>query len=860
MTLLRKLALCAMMACCFGALNAGAQSLENARSAYDTFVRMNNEGADKSNTFDVLYDCYNAYSALLQSEAPDSEAAKEAKARLRTVRPWLQSGAIHFSQLSANDPSLSSKAVQMARAFVDIPLMDRFRGEVFSRDDYYPTMVYFAASGVFNAGDYQAAIKYFREYLATGTTERRHEAYAYLAKSCMTVNNLNLAKVVLDEAVPLYPTDFNLLSMAINVSMDLRDYSTLQSNLTRALNIKPDDPTLLNIQGKLFEDTGNYQQAVITYTQLRDAFPQSLSVMQHLAINYYNLGVFYNNKSISEKDMDAVSQYVSQSRDYFEAAIPTIRDILGADPASVKYLRALAVAYQYTGQPEEMAATNRKITTLGGTPVSATAVPVLISFAGGDTPSEAAPSALTADNGDGESIFDMFDESGEIPAYSTFAKRYVEERLRTWQEKSTYESIDEYKMRVNEQTRDTKVQELLAAAEKDYIGRYTKNILISDIELRPYDAENEVFLARSHYGSLIIPVPRANNEAQIFESSWNGMQFKDPEFKIDGERLKLTALTFVSPMGKSYHYVDDEALNYSETKVSVSFDPIDYGKYGSSSKSRPRITQTEVHVGNSDVDMNIPETNIPNTKTFAVIIANENYTNVAEVPMARSDGRTFSTYCKKTLGLPESNVRYYENASYGTMINAMNDIRSIAAAYAGDIQIIFYYAGHGIPNETTRDAFLLPIDADGRSTEVCYPLSRLYGELGKLKARSVLVFLDACFSGAKRDGGMIASARGVALKAKKEAPQGNMIIFSAASDDETAFPYMEKGHGLFTYFLLKKLQETAGDVTLSELTDYVTSNVKQQSVVINRKSQTPVVSPAVTMTGSWKSMKLRPTQ
>lgn len=110
------------------------------------------------------------------------------------------------------------------------------------------------------------------------------------------------------------------------------------------------------------------------------------------------------------------------------------------------------------------------------------------------------------------------------------------------------------------------------------------------------------------------------------------------------------------------------------------------------------------------------------------------------------------------------------------MLRAMRDIKDISNAYSGQIKVIFYYAGHGIPNEATKDAFLLPIDADGQQTEGCYSLNKLYTELGGLNANYVVVFLDACFSGAQRDGGMLASARGVALKAKQEDPKGNMVI------------------------------------------------------------------------------------
>ena len=102
----------------------------------------------------------------------------------------------------------------------------------------------------------------------------------------------------------------------------------------------------------------------------------------------------------------------------------------------------------------------------------------------------------------------------------------------------------------------------------------------------------------------------------------------------------------------------------------------------------------------------------------------------------------------------------------------------------------------------------------------------------------------------------MASARGVALVARQERPTGNLIVFSAASDDQTAFPYKDQGHGLFTYYLLKKLQSSKGNVTLGDLGQYIISNVKQKSVVINRKLQTPTVTCSSDLTGDWKNIKL----
>ena len=297
-------------------------------------------------------------------------------------------------------------------------------------------------------------------------------------------------------------------------------------------------------------------------------------------------------------------------------------------------------------------------------------------------------------------------------------------------------------------------------------------------------------------------------------------------------------------------YAEDKTINLSidqslaSTKIAV---------------NENQQVQENVQIAHFDdeVDKNLPIADKQQKNTFAVIIGNENYSLVAPVPFALNDAKMFSEYCRQTLGLPSTNIRCYENATLGMFYSAINDIKRIANAYKGNIKILFYYAGHGIPDENTHDAFILPVDADGREVETCYKLSRLYQELGSLNAKNVFVFMDACFSGAKRGEGMLASARGVAIKAKNTIPEGNIVVLSAASNEETAYPYKEKKHGLFTYFLLKKLQETKGECTIGELGEFVKREVLQHSVLVNRKSQTPTLIPSQAISVGWEGLKLK---
>lgn len=259
---------------------------------------------------------------------------------------------------------------------------------------------------------------------------------------------------------------------------------------------------------------------------------------------------------------------------------------------------------------------------------------------------------------------------------------------------------------------------------------------------------------------------------------------------------------------------------------------------------------------NSDIDTNIPVAKTPQENTFAFIIANENYKE-APVPFALNDGWKFKEYMEIALGIPEQNINLYEDATYATIVSAVERMKSIATAYEGNASFIFYYAGHGFPDEKLGSAYLLPIDGSASDITVTgYSLSKLYDSVSKLPLKSAIFFLDACFSGAVREDKMLAESRGVAIKVKEDVPQGNLIVFSASQGDETAHQLENKHHGLFTYYLLKGIQENGQDVNLGTLTSYVTRMVKRQSVVINNKKQTPSVVPSQSLNSNWVESKI----
>ena len=449
-----------------------------------------------------------------------------------------------------------------------------------------------------------------------------------------------------------------------------------------------------------------------------------------------------------------------------------------------------------------------------------------------------------------------------VPSFSTCVKTLqpvVELLVNAWQKKGRYEKTEDYLKRVTGEKRQGYVDSLVTVFKKNYIANASSRSKDrSVLSIVNYDADNEVFLIDdTEFGRLLVHVPI--DEAPEFEKSFDRVRV-EPKYDIINDHLGLAEATFIMPVGTAYHYSNDAGLQYAELDIDYNFVPIDLGQSITGlidNVEKPSIIKSSLTLGNSDVDVNIPETDRNENNTFAVIIANENYDTESHVDYALNDGNTFKQYCIKTLGIPESNISFVQDATLNNIRAQVDMLTNIGNAYGGEVKFIFYYAGHGIPDESSRDAYLLPVDGYGNNVATGYKLSELYSQLSDIPSISTTVFMDACFSGADRNDRMLASARGVAIRVNSEVPDGKLVVFSAAQGNQTAMGYDEKGHGMFTYFLLKKLQDTEGNVTLGELGEYITDSVKKLSSTPKyNKPQIPTVTVGLGLNSDWRDKKL----
>lgn len=810
-----------------------------AEETYKRLRTMRFDGYDENEFFPLVYQCYVANVTAIDS-LPDHPQSFARKAVLLDIYKDLLDGAYYYS--STGD---SQSLTKYAQAYLDIQDMPCMQGESFFRDSRaFPTLAYNAASGAYNDKDYPRAIRYFDTYLATGNDQQRENVYVYLGQACILANDFDHGVKSMAEALVLYPSNYNVITLGLQCCIKGEHGEMLQYFLDKGLLMRPDDEQLLNIQGQIYEDRQDFKQALEVFNRLNELKPNNLSIVKHLALCYFNLGVNYYNDAIMEEDEKAAKRSKRQSNAYFTEAADKFETILANDPLAVKYLKSLAVTYGCMGMNEKFEEVNNRIRALGYQPEKSV-MPSMIAF--------------NEDNSVNFKSQGSSNRVGEVPPYSDFGKSYVTDGLAKWAQRGQFEKTDAYTARVNDANAQAEYKRLCLEAEDEYIRQYGRNLRIADLTLGKYDPDNEVYLITSQYGDIVLPVPMKGGEAHVFSSSWNHINLRAPKFYIKNDRPAISAVTFVTPAGKSYSYSAADGATYAYTDVSVDFNAIIDNTKGTNltAGAAPSNANVKKVTKQSDVDINIPVVRKPNDNAVALIIANENYRNVSNVASAIHDGEVFAEYCQKTLGIPASRIKYYSDASLATFLEALADTRNTVNALDGDVDLIVYYAGHGMPDERSKDAFLIPVDGNATISETCYSLERFYKQLQDMNARSTSVFLDACFSGAQRGDGMLVAARGVAIKPKAAAPQGNMFVLSAASGQETAMPYRDKNHGLFTYYLLKKLQETKGNVTLKDLSDYVTHNVKEQSNNINKKPQNPTVSLSGNMSDIWQTHKLR---
>jgi Caspase domain len=183
----------------------------------------------------------------------------------------------------------------------------------------------------------------------------------------------------------------------------------------------------------------------------------------------------------------------------------------------------------------------------------------------------------------------------------------------------------------------------------------------------------------------------------------------------------------------------------------------------------------------------------------------------------------------------------------------------LARAAQKDDTVIVYFAGHGAPEVDQRGLerdglakYLIPSDADPDDLfSTALPMDDLQTIFGRIEAERVVMFLDACYSGAAGLGGRTFASKKTRASGVDDMflerltrSKGRAII-TASRPAEVSIELPELGHGIFTYYLTEGLRG-AGDlnrdgiVSLQELYEYIEQQVVRKSRAVGG-NQHPVM-------------------
>ena len=407
-------------------------------------------------------------------------------------------------------------------------------------------------------------------------------------------------------------------------------------------------------------------------------------------------------------------------------------------------------------------------------------------------------------------------------------ENYVRTQVQEWQKRGKYEKTTEYQQRVNPASRQQKIQDFT----QDAIDFLANKQIHWDVLKSDYDPDNETFrLTFKDMSPIYVNVP--TGEAPTFDQNIKALQFKNPHFTLANDEFALLHLEIQNPAnGRSYAFDSQQLIAFNPNQLNLDLGDIEldvpnYAQINTPNNNNNSTPNTRR--GISEVDYQLPKTRMNNPDAIAVVIGNSNYQKTKNVNFAINDARSMRNYLLDVMGFKPGNIIHMENASYtdfklvfGSKEDPQGKLYNMIKP--GKSEVFIFYSGHGAPGLKDQRAYFVPVECDPQYVHITgYSADIFYDNLAKLPASSIVVALDACFSGEN----IYENISPIVIKSKGALGLKNGALIASSQADQVSSWYNEKAHGMFTYFFLKAIHEKNGDanhdnqLTLEEVYNYI---------------------------------------
>ena len=291
-----------------------------------------------------------------------------------------------------------------------------------------------------------------------------------------------------------------------------------------------------------------------------------------------------------------------------------------------------------------------------------------------------------------------------------------------------------------------------------------------------------------------------------------------------------------------------------------------FAQYSSGRWTRVSFSRSAPSVPGMNTGYNDPLTeSIPvfkkNLHRYALIIGNENYEayqlGLQNVEYAVNDAKAFREFALHFWGVPEENVFYLENATAGLMHSSAERISLLLKTAPAGSEVLFYFSGHGIQTADGSSFIPAAIDNDPMNSSNEGNLNAIFEKIIRNCSIRVIAFTDACFSGRNRQGTGALAVRGIRHQAVKGSLPKGVILFAGAGENQYAFSWNEKKHGLFTAVLLENLLQANGRTTWGELVGKVKKVVMEKAARLHHAAQVPVLAASSSLLDQFQQEKIK---
>lgn len=249
-------------------------------------------------------------------------------------------------------------------------------------------------------------------------------------------------------------------------------------------------------------------------------------------------------------------------------------------------------------------------------------------------------------------------------------------------------------------------------------------------------------------------------------------------------------------------------------------------------------------IGQDDVNqIPSPAPGFHQPQTYLVSIGVGAYRDPKLTPrrFAATDAETVAAYFQSVGGVPPSNVRLLHNQK---ALRA--DIHEALYGWlpqhaAKDAVVIVYFSGQAMATPS-GDILLTLYDGNAGDSTRLYPLTDLESAFARLKAKQIIFLFDGMVSRLRSD------TKGKPASPHWELGGGHTVGLIGGEDLTKGLEDDQHRHGLFTYYLLKRLRGEAdtnrnGTVTFGELASYVRQKVAWAAKSQFYQEQRPLLFP-----------------